>query len=146
MKQSILIISMVVLSYLNVNATNLKSATNPVNETEITNPSISRVYEWSVKTISGKSSGKSSSLKNAKEMIALFSTNDIVLEKKIVSYYFLTSELNKLNNRTYYWEVKSTNGNAKGFSSSESNARDIIALVSKGEVISYKIIISTQNK
>ncbi|RZN82063.1 MAG: hypothetical protein EVB11_09755 [Winogradskyella sp.] len=142
MKQSILIISTVVFSFLNLNATTLKTNANTaIVETEITENNITKVYEWSVKTLSGKSSGISSSLEAAKEMIALFSRNEAVLEKKITSYYVLKSEARN-NNRTFYWEVQSTNGDAKGYSSSESDAREMIALVAKGEIITYKIITS----
>ena len=142
MKQSILIISTVVFSFLNLNATTLKTNANTaIVETEITENNITKVYEWSVKTLSGKSSGTSSSLEAAKEMIALFSRNEAVLEKKITSYYVLKSEARN-NNRTFYWEVQSTNGDAKGYSSSESDAREMIALVAKGEIITYKIITS----
>ncbi|SHG92540.1 hypothetical protein [Winogradskyella jejuensis] len=147
MKQSILIISTVVLSVLNINATTLETTSaKGIVETEITESHITKIYEWSVKTVSGKSSGTSSSLEDAKEMIALFSRNEAVLEKKITSYYILKSEAKNADNRTYYWEVKSTNGNAKGFSSSENKAREIIDLVSKGEIISYKIITSEKRK
>ncbi|WP_299116153.1 hypothetical protein [uncultured Winogradskyella sp.] len=143
MKNSILIISTVVLSFLNLNATTLKTTANPaIVETEITENNITTIYEWSVKTLTGKSSGTASSLEGAKEMIALFSRNEAILEKKITSYYVLKSEAKNTNSRTYYWEVDSTNGNAKGYSSSESDAREMIALVAKGEIITYKIITS----
>ncbi|GGI55987.1 hypothetical protein [Winogradskyella haliclonae] len=141
MKRSILIISTVVLSFLNLNATTLKTkATKAIVKTEITENNITTEYEWSVKTLTGKSSGTSSSLEEAKEMIRLFSRNEVVLEKKIISYHVLKSDAS--DSRTYYWEVDSTNGKAKGYSSSERDARAMIALVTKGEVITYKIITS----
>lgn len=147
MKQSILIISTVVFSFLNVNATTLKTtANNAIVETEITENNIATIYEWSVKTLSGHSSGTSSNLEDAKEMISLFSRNEAIIEKKIVSYYVLKAEAKNLNDRTFYWEVESTNGNAKGFSSSQRNAKEMINLVSKGEIITYKIITSEKRK
>lgn len=146
MRHSILIISTVVLSVLNLNATNVKANTEANVKTELTENNITKIYEWSVKTLSGKSAGTSATLEEAKEMIALFSRNEAILEKKITSYYMLKAEVRNTNNRVYYWEVTSTNGSAKGFSSSERDAKDMIALVAKGEIITYKIITSENRK
>ncbi|MBT8244940.1 MAG: hypothetical protein HKP48_02685 [Winogradskyella sp.] len=147
MKQAILIISTVVLSVLNLNATTSKINFNPINtETEITENHFAKIYEWSVKTLTGKSLGISSSLEDAKEMIALFSGNEAVLKKEITSYYVLKSEATNSNNRTYYWEVVSTNGNAKELSSSERDAKEMINLVSNEEIITHKIITSEKRK
>ena len=147
MKLSFLIISTVILSVLNGNASTLKAEPNVATTREaITTKHFVKVYDWSVKTISGKSSGTALNLEDAKEMIALFSQNESILEKSITSYYVLQVEANNTKNRVYYWEVNSTYAKAKGFSSSESDAREMICLVSKGDIITYKIITSKKRK
>lgn len=141
MKKSILIIATVALSILNVNATNEKTTLNTSSEVvEITKNNIAQVFDWNVETNKGKYSGTSLSLENAKKMIALSSSGEIVLTKKIQSYLVLKSEVNA--KRNYFWEVETDSGHAKGYASSLDYANKMIQLVASSDAIISKIIIS----
>lgn len=143
MKKSILIIGTVVLSILNLNATNENKTLNTLNEVvEITRNNIAQVFEWKVETTKSSYSGTSLSLEQAKEMIALASSGEVVTAKEIKSYFVLKSEVNTSNKRNYFWEVETTSGTARGYSSSEAYAHKMIALVASGDAIVNKIIIS----
>ncbi|MFI1771108.1 hypothetical protein [Thalassobellus citreus] len=141
MKKSILIIATVALSILNVNATNEKTTRNTSTEVvEITKNNIAQVFDWNVETNKGKYSGTSLSLENAKKMIALSSSGEIVFAKKIQSYLVLKSEVNA--KRNYFWEVETASGHAKGYASSKDYANKMIQLVASGDAVISKIIIS----
>ncbi|WP_147678510.1 hypothetical protein [Algibacter pacificus] len=140
MKNSILIIGMVVLSILNMHATNEKMPLNP--STELTENNIAQVFEWEVKTNKSEYAGTALSLKQAERMIALSSSGEIVRDQKITSYFILKSDVNTNENRNYFWEVKTATATARGYSSSEAYAHKMIALVASGDVIVDKIIIS----
>lgn len=140
MKKSIFIIATVVLSMLNLNATNSNMHFKTLNEVVITKHNIAQVFEWNVETTKGKYSGTSLSLKQAKKMIALSSSGEIVTGTEIKSFFVLKSEIN--TKRNYFWEVKTVTGTAKGYSSSEAYAHKMIALVASGDAIVSKIIIS----
>lgn len=87
MKNSILIIGMVVLSIINMNATNEKMILTP--STEITESNMAQVFEWEVKTNKGLYAGTALSLKQAERMMALSSSGEIMRDKKITSYFIL---------------------------------------------------------
>lgn len=140
MKKSIFIIATVVLSMLNLNATNNNKHINTLNEVVITKHNIAQVFEWKVETTKGKYSGTSLSLEQAKKMTALSSSGEIVTGTEIKSFFVLKSEIN--TKRNYFWEVKTATGTAKGYSSSEAYAHKMIALVASGDAIVSKIIIS----
>ncbi|MFY0712393.1 hypothetical protein J1D01_01840 [Seonamhaeicola sp. NFXS20] len=143
MKKSILIIGTVVLSILNLNATNENKTLNTLNEViEITKNNIAQVFEWKVETTKSTYSGTSLSLEQAKEMIALATSGEVVTSKEIKSYFVLKSEVNTSNKRNYFWEVETVSGTARGYSSSEAYANKMIALVASGDAIVNKIIIS----
>lgn len=143
MKKSILIIATVALSVLNVNATNEKITLNTSTEVvEITKHAIAQVFDWEVITNKGTYSGTALSLESAKEMITLSSSGEIVRDKKITSYLVLKSEANNTSKRNYFWEVETSTGTAKGYSSTEDYAHKMIALVASGDAIVSKIIIS----
>ena len=147
MKKSILIIATVVLGFINANATNLKTNLNTTTvSVDITKDEIIEVFDWSVKTTTGDFSGTASTLFDAKKRANIVGQGAIVLEQKITSYFVLRSELNVKSSRIYFWEVKSEKGYAKGFSSYEFSAKKMIALVAKGDVISYRIIASGNKK
>ena len=147
MKKSILIIATVVLGFINANATNLKTNLNTTTvSVDITKDEIIEVFDWSVKTTTGDFSGTASTLFDAKKRANIVGQGAIVLEQKITSYFVLRSELNVKSSRIYFWEVKSEKGYAKGFSSDEFSAKKMIALVAKGDVISYRIIASGNKK
>ena len=147
MKKSILIIATVVLGFINANATNLKTNLNTTTvSVDITKDEIIEVFDWSVKTTTGDFSGTASTLFDAKKRANIVGQGAIVLEQKITSYFVLKSELNVKSSRIYFWEVKSEKGYAKGFSSDEFSAKKMIALVAKGDVISYRIIASGNKK
>ena len=140
-KKSILIIATVALSILNVNATNENKTLNASTEAvEITKNNIAQVFEWKVETTKGTYSGTSLSLEQAKEMMKLSSSGEIVTAKEINSYFVLKSEMNV--KRNYFWEVKTATGSAKGYSSTEDYAHKMIQLVASGDAIVSKIIIS----
>ncbi len=141
MKKSILIIATVALSMLNVNATNENKTLNTSTEiAPITKDNIAQVFEWHVETTKGVYSGISLSLENAKEMMKLSSSGEVVTGTQITSYFVLKSDMNA--NRNYFWEVETATGSAKGYASSEDYANKMIALVASGDVVVSKIIIS----
>ncbi|AXP81002.1 hypothetical protein CJ739_1917 [Mariniflexile rhizosphaerae] len=141
MKKSILIIATVAFSIININATNEKSILNTSNEVvSFTKENIAQVFDWKVETDKGSYSGTSLSLENAKEMIALSSSGEIVLGTEIQSYLVLKSEIN--TSRNYFWEVETATGSAKGYASSEDYANKMIQLVASGDAVISKIIIS----
>lgn len=143
MKKSILIIATVALSILNVKATNEKTTLNTSTEVvTLTRDHIAQVFDWKVETNKSVYSGTSLTLDSANKMIALSSSGEIVLGKKITSYLVLKSEINNNVNRNYFWEVETATGSAKGYASSEQYAEKMIALVSSGDTIVSKIIIS----
>ncbi|WP_308993137.1 hypothetical protein QLS71_008580 [Mariniflexile litorale] len=141
MKKSILIIATVALSILNVNATNEKTPFNTSTEVvTLTRENIAQVFDWKVETDKGIYSGTSLTLENAKEMIAISSSSEIVLGTEIQSYLVLKSEIN--TNRNYFWEVETETGSAKGYASSEDYANKMIQLVASGDAVISKIIMS----
>ena len=147
MKKSILIIATVVLVFINANATNLKTNLNTTTvSVDITKDEIVEVFDWLVKTTSGEFSGTASTLFDAKKRANIVGQGAVVVEQKITSYFILKSELISKKNRIYFWEVQSEKGYAKGFSSDEFSAKKMIALVAKGDVISYRIITSRNKK
>lgn len=146
MKNLILIIAVVAMATINVNATNEKMILNTSNEVEtITKENLVQVFDWNVVTNKSTYSGTSPSLEHAKKMMALVSSGERIVERKIESFYIVSSDV-VTNNRTYFWEVQSENGYAKGFSSSEYSARKMIDLVALGDIISYKIITNNKKK
>jgi hypothetical protein len=147
MKKSILIIATVVFSFLNVNATNLKTNLNTTKvSVNITTDDLVQVYDWTVKTTTGEFSGTASSLFDAKRRANMVGQGSVVLEQKITNYFILRSEMQSKTNRVYFWEVKSERGYAKGFSREEFSAKRMINLVAMGDIISYKIIESKSLK
>ncbi|MFD0989368.1 hypothetical protein ACFQ1R_04635 [Mariniflexile jejuense] len=141
MKKSILIIATVAFSILNTNATNENKTLNTTTNLEtLTKDNIAQVFEWKVETTKSTYSGTSLSLESAQEMIKLSSTGEVVTGTEITSYLVLRSELN--TKRNYFWEVETATGSAKGYASSEDYANKMIALVSSGDAIVSKIIIS----
>lgn len=139
-KKTILIIATVAFSILNINATNENKTLNTSTEVvTFTKENIAQVFDWKVETDKGVYSGTSLSLENAKKMIALSSSGEIVLGTEIQSYLVLKSET---SNRNYFWEVETETGFAKGYASSEDYANKMIALVASGDAIVSKIIIS----
>lgn len=143
MKKSILTLAMIALS-IGVNATEVKTTARTENATEITKDRIVVVYDWSVKTDQGNYSGTALSLEKAEKRIAMAAAGEIILDKKIESYYQLAEEVSSPTLRLYFWEVETTNGTAKGFSSSENHALKMIQLVSTNDILTYKIIRSAE--
>ncbi len=142
-RKSILIIATLVLGMLNTNASNLKAKTNPTLVCmEVTKDEIVEVYDWSVTTTNGSFSGTALTLFDAKRSSNLVAQGEMVLERKITNYFVLKSEMSSKKNRIYFWKVQSEKGYAKGFSSNESSAKNMINFVAKGDIISYRIIAS----
>ncbi len=147
MKKSIFTIAILALSFVNVNASEVKTTSNNLETTtSISRDNIIEVYDWSVKTTNGSYSGTSNSLDEAEKMIQLVTVGEIILDKKIESFYQLKNEVSNTNLRLYFWEVETTSGKAKGFSSSESQAMKMIQLVSTGDILNYKIVIEAEYK
>ena len=142
MKNSILIISTVVLSFLNLNATTIKTNPNTATSVDITKDEIVQIFDWTVKTTTGEFAGTVSTLFDAKRISNMLGQGTIVLEQKITNYYVLKSEMHSKTNRAYFWEVKSEYGYAKGYSSNEFSAKKMVHLVAKGDIVSYQIIES----
>lgn len=143
MKKSILIIGTVVLSILNINATNKNKTLNSnIEAVEITRNAIAQVFEWRVETTKGRYSGTVLSLKQAKKMIKLSSSGEVVTSKEVTSYFVLKSEINSNTKRNYFWKVETKTGKAKGYASNQAYAQKMIELVASGDAVVSKIIIS----
>ncbi len=143
MKTLILIIGTVVLSTLNTRATNKTSTFSTVIITEaISDNDLVKVYDWNVETNSAVYSGTSLSIEHAKEMIRLTSSGELINGSKIESYFVLKTEAKDNSKRNYFWEVETATGFAKGYSSTEGYAHKMIQLVSSGDAIVSKKIIS----
>ena len=142
MKKLTLTLAIVALSFSNLNATEVTSTSNSTELTTLSKNDLNEVYDWSVTTNQGNYSGTSSSIEEAQKMIALVSAGEIILSKKVESYYQIKSDVVSNTTRLYFWEATTNSGTAKGFSSSESQAKRMIELVSTGDVLSYKIILS----
>jgi hypothetical protein len=146
MRKSIFTIAILALSFVNVNATEVTTTSNNTEISTLTKNDLTEVYDWSVKTTQGEYSGTSSSLQDAEKMIRLVTVGEVILDKKIESFYQVIAEKNDKTLRLYFWEVESATGKAKGFSSSEKQAQRMIQLVSSGDVVSSKIIIAADYK
>jgi hypothetical protein len=146
MRKSIFTIAILALSFVNVNATEVTTTSNNTEISTLTKNDLTVVYDWSVKTTQGEYSGTSSSLQDAEKMIRLVTVGEVILDKKIESFYQVIAEKNDKTLRLYFWEVESATGKAKGFSSSEKQAQRMIQLVSSGDVVSSKIIIAADYK
>jgi len=143
MKKSILTLAIVALSFSNINATEVITTSNTIEATStLTRDQIKEVYDWNVRTTQGNYSGTANSLEEAKRMIELSSVGEIVLDRKIESFFQVKETVSSNKVRLYFWEVTTNTGTAKGFSSSESQAKRMIELVSTGDILSYKIIQS----
>lgn len=140
MRKSILIIGTVVLSMFNLNATNSTPLNTSIEVVEITKDAIAQVFEWKVETTKGTYAGTSLSLEQAKKMIALSSSGEVVTGTEIKSFFVLKSEVDA--KRNYFWEVETATGTAKGYASSEDYAHKMIDLVASGDAIVSKMIIS----
>ena len=147
MRKSIFTIAILALSFLNVNATEVTTTSNNLEiTTSISRENIIEVYDWSVKTATGNYAGTANSLEEAQKMIQLVSAGEVILDKKIETVYQLREEVSNSNLRLFFWEAETKNGKAKGFSSSESQAKKMIELVSTGDVLSYKIVVAAAYK
>lgn len=143
MKKSIVLVAVLALSFSNSNAKEVISTSNTIEITSVlTRDQIQEVYDWNVKTTQGNYSGTANSLEEAQKMIALVAVGEIVLDKKIESFFQIKAEVISNNLRLFFWEVTTNNGTAKGFSNSESQAKRMIELVSTGAILNYKIIQS----
>lgn len=143
MKTTILTLAIVALSFSNINAKEVTSTSNTIETTStLTRDQITEVYDWNVRTNQGNYSGTANSLEEAKRMIELSSVGEIVLDRKIESFFQVKETVSSNTVRLYFWEVTTNSGTAKGFSSSESQAKRMIELVSTGDILNYKIIQS----
>lgn len=145
MKKSIFTIAILALTFLNANATEIKQVTNNPTTT-ISRENIIEIYDWNVRTNIGNYSGTSTSEKEARKMIELVTVGEIILDRKIETFYVLASEISSPSLRLFFWEVETSNGKAKGFSSSESQARKMIQLIGVGDITSFKILIEAEFK
>ncbi len=143
MKTTILTLAIVALSFSNINAKEVTSTSNTIETTStLTRDQITEVYDWNVRTNQGNYSGTANSLEEAKRMIELSSVGEIVLDRKIESFFQVKETVSSNTVRLYFWEVTTNSGTAKGFSSSESQAKRMIELVSTGAILNYRIIQS----
>ncbi len=143
MKTTILTLAIVALSFSNINAKEVTSTSNTIETTStLTRDQITEVYDWNVRTNQGNYSGTANSLEEAKRMIELSSVGEVVLDRKIESFFQVKETVSSNKVRLYFWEVTTNSGTAKGFSSSESQAKRMIELVSTGDILNYKIIQS----
>ncbi|WP_298118437.1 hypothetical protein [Flavobacterium sp.] len=153
MKKSILTLAIVALTFSNINATEVTTTSNTIDPSlselakqttaTLSRDQIKEVYDWNVKTTQGNYSGTAISLEEAQKMIELVTVGEVVLDKKIESFFQVKEEVASNKLRLFFWEVTTNNGTAKGFSNSESQAKRMIELVSTGDILNYKIIQST---
>lgn len=145
MKKSILTLAIVALTFSNINATEVTSTSNTIETTStLTRDQIKEVYDWNVKTNQGNYSGTADTLEEANRMIELSSVGEIVLDRKIESYFQVKETVSSNKVRLYFWEVTTNSGTAKGFSNSENQAKRMIELVATGEIINFRIIQSAE--
>ena len=151
MKKSIITLAIVALTFTNINATEVTTTSNTIDPslseqakqtTTLTRDQITEVYDWNVKTNSGNYSGTANSLEEAQKMIELVTVGELVLDRKIESYYQVKADVASSTQRLYFWEVTTNSGSAKGFSNSEFQAKKMIELVSTGDILTYKIVQS----
>ncbi|KJD35180.1 hypothetical protein PW52_10885 [Tamlana sedimentorum] len=141
MRHLILTFAVVAFSIFSVNATN-KSLNTTTYASTVTKNAIAQIFEWKVKTNKGIYSGTALSLKEAKKLMQLSTSGEIVISKSVQSFFILKSEINKNNNRNYFWEVETKTGKAKGYASNKAYAEKMIAWVASGDTVVSKIIIS----
>lgn len=147
MRKSIFTIAILALSFVNVNATEVTTTSNNLEiTTSISRENIVEIYDWSVKTVTGNYAGTANSLDEAQKMILLVSAGEIILDKKIETFFQLKNEVLNSNLRLFFWEVETSNGKAKGYSSSESQAKKMIELVSTGDILNFKIVVKADFK
>ena len=140
-RNSILTLALVAFSFSTLNATEvIPTSITTTTETSLTRNQITEVYDWQVTTNLGNYSGTALSIEEAQKMISLVSTGEIIMSRKVESFYQVKSEIADTKLRLYFWEVTTNSGSAKGFSSSEFQAKRMIELVSTGEIINFKII------
>jgi hypothetical protein len=142
MKKSIVTLAIVALTFGTINAAEVTTTSNTIEATSLTRDQITEVYDWNVKTNSGNYSGTANSLEEAQKMIELVTVGEVVLDRKIESYYQVKAEVASNTQRLYFWEVTTNSGLAKGFSNSESQAKKMIELVSTGDILTFKIVQS----
>ncbi len=142
MKKSIITLAIVALTFTNINATEVTTTSNTIEASTLTRDQITEVYDWNVKTNSGNYSGTANSLEEAQRMIELVTVGEVVLDRKIESYYQIKQDVTSKTQRLYFWEVTTNTGSAKGFSNSESQAKRMIELVSTGAILNFKILQS----
>jgi hypothetical protein len=143
MKKSIVTLAIVALTFSTINATEVTPTSNTIETAAtLTRDQIKEVYDWNVKTNQGNYSGTSNSLEEAQKMIELVAVGEIILDRKIESFFQVKEEFASTKMRLFFWEVETSTGKAKGFSNSESQAKKMIELVSTGDILSFKIIQS----
>ena len=141
MKKSIVTLALVALTFGNINAAEVTTTSNTIESTTLTRDQITEVYDWTVKTNSGNYSGTANTLEEAQKMLELAAVGEVVLDRKIESYYQVKSIASNTQ-RLFFWEVTTNSGSAKGFSNSESQAKRMIELLSTGAILNYKIVQS----
>lgn len=142
MKTTFTTLAIIALLFSNSYATEVQLTSNTIETSILTRDQITEVYDWNVTTNQGNYSGTANSFEEAQKMIALVATGEIILSKKVESFYQVKSETTSNTVRLFFWEVTTDSGTAKGFSSSESQARKMIELVSTGAILNFKIIQS----
>ena len=142
MKKLTLTLAIVALSFSNLNATEVTSTSKSTELTTLSKNDLTEVYDWQVTTNQGNYSGTALSIEEAQKMITLVSAGEIILSRKVESYYQIKADVASNTTRLYFWEATTNSGTAKGFSNSENQAKRMIELVSTGDVLSYKIILS----
>jgi hypothetical protein len=142
MKTRILTLALVALTFGNINAAEVTTTSNNIETTTLTRDQITQVYDWAVKTNQGNYSGTANSLEEAQRMMELVTVGEVILDRKIESYYQVKQEVASNTQRLYFWEVTTDSGSAKGFSNSESQAKRMIELVSTGAILDFKIVQS----
>lgn len=142
MRKVITTLAIIALTFSNSYATEVQLTSNTIETSILTRDQIAEVYEWNVTTNHRNYSGTSNTLVEAQKMIDIVSIGEIILDRKIESYFQVKNENASTTMRLYFWEVTTNSGKAKGFSSSESQAKRMIELVATGSILTYKIVQS----
>jgi hypothetical protein len=86
MKSTFTTLAIIALTFSNSYATEVQLTSNTIESTTtLTRDQITEVYDWNVTTNQGNYSGTANSFEEAQKMIAIVSTGEIILSKKVES-------------------------------------------------------------
>ncbi|RKS01361.1 hypothetical protein [Flavobacterium sp. 102] len=102
MKTTFLTLAIVALSFSNSNAATVTTSSNTIETTTLTRDQITEVYDWTVKTNQSNYSGTAKSLSEAKKMIELVAIGEVILDRKIESFFQVREDISADKVRLYF--------------------------------------------